>query len=90
MEGVVYILSETYMLSTVDNPYSPFDQFDQWFIFDVEHGYNSCGYLARIAPSSNQFTDEENKMFTEDAIDQIIKYDFMNVYRKVKRSDYKI
>lgn len=34
-------MEEEYMLSTIDNPYSPFDEFDKWFKFDVVHGYNS-------------------------------------------------
>ena len=71
-------------LTTFDNPYNPFTQFDSWFLFDVEKGYNSCAYLARIAKTSEQLTDEENNEEIENAIDEIIKYDFMNVYKKVK------
>lgn len=71
-------------LTTFDNPYNPFTQFDSWFLFDVEKGYNSCAYLARIAKTSEQLTDEENDEEIENAIDEIIKYDFMNVYKKVK------
>ena len=40
------------MLTTVDNPFDPIKQFDQWFLFDVEKGYNSSAYLARIARTS--------------------------------------
>lgn len=72
-------------LTTFDNPYDPFEQFDSWFLFDVEKGYNTCGYLGRIAKTSDQLTDEENNEEIERAIDEIIALDFMNIYKKVKR-----
>ena len=74
-------------LTTFDNPYDPFEQFSQWFLFDVTKGYNSCGYLARIAKTSDQLSDEENDEEIERAIDEIVKYDFRNIYRKVKKGD---
>ena len=73
-------------LTTVDNPFDPFEQFDEWFMFDEEKGYRSTAYLARIARTSDQLSDEENRMEVERAIDEIIKYDFMGIYRKAKRS----
>ena len=73
-------------LTTFDNPYNPFEQFSDWFLFDVEKGYNSCAYLARIARTSEQFSDEENNREIERAIDEIIQYDFMNIYKKVKKN----
>ncbi len=73
------------MLTTFDNPFDPFEQFTSWFLFDVEKGYNSCAYLGRIARTSDEFSEEENTREVERAIDEIIKYDFMNVYKKVKK-----
>ncbi len=70
-------------LTTADNPYSPFTQFEQWFLYDELKGYHSCGYLARIARTSDQLSDEENAEEIERAIDEIVKYDFTNMYRKV-------
>jgi hypothetical protein len=72
-------------LTTFDNPYNPFDEFEKWFLFDCEKGYNSCSYLARIAKTSEQFTDEENDKEVERAIDEIISLDFMNIYKKVTK-----
>ena len=72
-------------LTTFDNPFDPFDQFDNWFQFDVDHGYNSCAYLDRIARTSDQLTEEENNREIERAIDEIIKFDFMNIYKKIKK-----
>ena len=73
------------MLTTKDNPYNPFDNFDSWYQFDMDKGYSSCSYLDRIARTSDQLTEEENAEEIERAIDEIIKYDFQNIYRKVKQ-----
>lgn len=74
------------MLTTFDNPYDPFDDFVHWFLFDVEKGYNTCGKLARIARSSEQLSTIEDKRETERAIDEIIDYDFLNIYKKITRN----
>lgn len=71
-------------LTTVDNPFDPFEQFDDWYRYDEDHGYHTCSYLARIAKLSDQLSEEENQKEVERAIDEIIRYDFMNMYRKVK------
>ena len=73
------------MLTTFDNPFDPFEQFTSWFLFDIEKGYNTCSYLARIAKLSDELTDQENDSEIERAIDEIIKYDFLNIYKKVRR-----
>lgn len=70
-------------LTTFDNPFNPFDEFDSWYLFDCEKGYNSCAYLDRIAQTSDQLSEFENDKEIERAIDEIIKYDFMNIYKKV-------
>lgn len=75
------------MLTTIDNPFNPFEEFDKWFLFDVEKGYNSCAYLARIARTSDQLTEKENNEEIERAIDEIIKFDFTNIRKKVKRTN---
>lgn len=78
-------MDESVALTTFDNPFDPFENFNEWYLFDVEKGYNSCAYLARIARTSDEFTDKENEIEIERAIDEIIRLDFMNIYRKVKR-----
>ncbi len=76
-------MSEVY-LTTFDNPYDPRSDFDHWYMFDELKGYCSCGLLARIANISDSMTDEENEREKERAIDEIIRYDFENRYKKIK------
>ena len=73
------------MLTTIDNPYDPFEEFTQWLLFDNEKGYGTCDYLGRIARTSEQLSQEENDEEVERAIDEIIAIDFRNIYKKVTR-----
>ena len=70
-------------ITTFDNPYDPFEQFSAWYAYDMEKGYSTCSYLDRIARTSNQLSDEENEKEIERAINEIIRYDFQNIYKKV-------
>ena len=73
------------MLTTVDNPFDPFDDFTSCFLFDIEKGYDSCGKVMRIAKLSDDLTEKEEDVEIERAIDEIIKYDPLDVYKKVTR-----
>lgn len=75
-----------FMLTTFDNPFDPFEDFTSWFKFDIEKGYYSCNYLARIANLSDEMTQKERDAEIERAIDEIIFYDFRNIYKKVSKT----
>ena len=78
-------MSNEFRLTTIDNPFDPFEQFTSWLLFDCEKGYNTCSYLARIAQISDDMTEKEVNEENERAINEIIKYDFTNKYIKVVR-----
>lgn len=78
-------MANIFALTTKDNPYDPFDQFPQWLNFDTIKGYNSAGYLARIATTSDALSPHENEQEIESAIDEIVRLDFMDIYRKASR-----
>lgn len=80
-------MDKEYMLTTIDNPYDPFEDFDSWLMFDKEKGYNCCEKVARIAQLSDDMSEKEINEETDRAIDEIIKNDFMNVYKKVRMQD---
>lgn len=80
-------LAKEYMLTTVDNPYDPFTNFDEWYEFDRLKGYDTCGYLARIAKTSSKLSDELNQLAVNDAIDEICRYNWRGIYRKVEKGD---
>jgi len=73
------------MLTTDDNPYDPFTQFEEWFAFDEAKGYHTCSYLARIAKSSDELSQEDEDLAIEAAIDEIVKFNILGIYKKVTR-----
>ena len=77
--------SKVIMLTTIDNPWDPIDNYESWFQYDVEKGYNSCSKLARIAKTSDQMSESEYNDELTRAIDEILKYDFMHMYKKIER-----
>lgn len=78
-----------YMLTTVDNPYNPFTEFDPWYAFDVAHGYHTCDYLARIVISSDELSDAEEDQAINDAMDEIIEMNGFAIYKKVSSDSFK-
>ena len=76
------MMDNEFMLTTVDNPYNPFEQFTLWNLFDKENGYNTCERLARIMNISDDMTQKEEDEEYNRAADAIIKYDFLGIYKK--------
>lgn len=73
------------MLTTIDNPFDPFTQFDEWYAFDIQKGYNTCSYLARISINSDELSDADQDAANEQAIDEIIRLNVLGIYRKVTK-----
>ncbi len=72
-----------YMLTTVDNPYSPFTQWDEWFLWDQVAGYNTPGLLARIVRSSDELSDADQHLAIQQAIDEIVKENVFGMHQKI-------
>lgn len=75
------------MLTTYENPYDPFTDFDSWYNFDVRSGTDCCGILARMVDTItdelklkkksiyDEFVDETTKdEITELAMNKIVSY----------------
>lgn len=71
------------MVTTIDNPYDPFTQFDDWKAFDEYKGYYTCEYLARIADTSPDLSDVEYSLEMNRAIEEICRINPLGLYKKV-------
>lgn len=75
-----------FMLTTVDNPFDPFTQFDEWLAFDIKKGYNTSAFLARIARVSNDLSLADQEKAIQDAIDEIVEENVLGIWKKVPRT----
>lgn len=73
-----------YMLTTLDNPYNPFTQFDEWLSYDTSRGYNTCAYLARVTKASNELSDFDEALAIDQAMDEIVNLNLSGNYIKVR------
>lgn len=73
------------MLTTTDNPFDPFDQYEEWFDFDFQRGHHTPGFLARIAIVSDDLSQSDQHRSIELAIDEIVRENVNGLYKKVTR-----
>ena len=66
---------KAYALTTIDNPFDPFDQFDSWLNFDKLHDHHCCEVLDRIANTSSSLSDFENQQEIRSAIGSLMALD---------------
>lgn len=67
-------------LTTSDNPYDPFEQFDDWYQYDTSHGYNTCALIARLLPNDRHFDIEKENDAINDIICRFIQIDPLQQY----------
>lgn len=73
---------DEYMLTTSDNPFNPYTQWDEWYAFDVAAGYHTSAYLARIVRSSDELSESDQSLAIKDAIDEILEFNVTGNYVK--------
>ena len=72
-------------ITTIDNPFDPFDDFTSWFLFDIEKGYYTCNKIARLSKMTEDMTDKEEMEEIERVIDRLIELDPLDIYKKITR-----
>ena len=65
-------MDDDLMLTTIDNPYSPFEQFALWYLYDMEKGYNTCGTLDRLTKITDDMSQKEQNDEIDKAMDKLV------------------
>jgi len=72
-----------HMLTTVDNPWDPFTQFESWEAWDRHAGYHTLALQARIVNTSSDLSLPDQSLAIEQGIDEIISENVSGMHRKV-------
>lgn len=68
--------------TTIDNPFDYFTQFDDWYAFDTDKGYNTCAYLARIVELPANASEQEIADAINKATDEIVRMNVNGMYTR--------
>lgn len=74
-------------ITTFDNPFSPFTQFDEWYQYDIRMGYDTLGLISRMNLSSNQLSLKDQDRILNDTMINIVKL-LPRTYKLVLKEDY--
>ncbi len=80
-------MKNEFLLTTIDNPFNPFTQWNDWKRLDEDMGYFTCNYLARIARTSDDLSDADMIQAIDNAINEIVKLNVNGMYRKIYKQD---
>mgnify|MGYP006872973372 CR=1 FL=1 len=69
--------------TTVDNKFDPFDEWDDWYAFDRDHGYLTCERVAKLTHTSKDLSPLDNAQAIEDGIDRLIRINPIGIHKKV-------
>ena len=75
------------MLTTVDNPFDPFTQYEQWYWWDFRAGYHTPETLARQVIFSDDLSEADQTSAINQAIDEIIQENISGMHKKVLRNN---
>ena len=74
-------------ITTIDNPFNPFDDYLSWFMFDIEKGYYTSSKLGRLTHLREDMSEKEQLEEVERAIDRLIEIDPLDIYIKIVQED---
>ena len=74
-------MKERVHITTIDNPFNPFEDFASWYDFDMEKGYCSCQRVARLANITDDMTDIEEEAEIERATKRLVEIDPLDIFQ---------
>ena len=77
-------------ITTVDNPFDPFTQWDRWFNYDEQQNYHTCARVESLAHCNDEnLSPTENRELVNQALVRLVELYGENVYRIVVEGETK-
>lgn len=80
------MIDDTLVLTTKDNPYNPKEDYYNWKMWDVENGYNTEEYIARLLIMETTYDLDDElivNQLTNKVVNEILENDTLEVYKLV-------
>lgn len=80
---IIDVTGDNLVLTTIDNPYNPKTDYDNWKSFDSDNEYNTEEFVARLLSMEVGFDmDDDMKMneLTNKVINEILEHDMTKMY----------
>ena len=77
-------MSKEFMLTTIDNPFNPFTETEEWMAYDLNHSFASaCCQLARIQKTNALMSEIETEREENRAIIEIAEQNVTGTFRLI-------
>ena len=89
MEENKNVIVETF-ITTFDNPFDPFTNFNEWCSYDCQLGYNTCALIDRVFNAFNESNSNDETEIEEQRVEAMKRIVSLmpNVYKLVSNETY--
>lgn len=77
-------------ITTYDNPFDPFSDFNEWNSYDIQLGYNTCALIDRVYNAfveSNEIDETEKEIKHIEAMKRIVAL-MPNIYKLIVKETF--
>jgi len=77
-------------LTTYDNPFDPFTDFNEWNSYDIQLGYSTCALIDRVYDAfidSNEIDEDEKEIKRVEAMKRIVAL-MPNIYKLIVKETF--
>jgi hypothetical protein len=86
MPELIDLPEDELVLTTVDNPYNPKTDYHKWYNWDIDNGYFTESYIARLLQMEEDYDEDDDVKSIEvvnRVINEILEQDDDEIYRLV-------